>query len=68
MVDHGIESVEKRLERKKPKKGNIKIHFSIEKKGIKIVFSDDGQGVNSEVIKKKVLEKGKPKYLMSLLN
>ena len=58
MIDHGIESVEKRLERKKPKKGNIKIHFSIEKKGIKIVFSDDGQGVNSEVIKKKVLEKG----------
>lgn len=57
-VDHGIETPEKRKFIGKPETGVIK--FEAHKTGnyIYITISDDGNGIDSDVIYKKALEKG----------
>jgi two-component system, chemotaxis family, sensor kinase CheA len=56
-IDHGIEEVDKREKQGKNSTGLIKIH--VEQKNNKAIFviSDDGKGIDSENIKKKIIEK-----------
>ena len=58
MVDHGIETEKERLEKSKNQEGKIKIDFKKEEKFFLINLSDDGRGINPEIIKKILLKKG----------
>ncbi|MCX8070339.1 MAG: chemotaxis protein CheA [Thermodesulfovibrionales bacterium] len=57
-IDHGIESPEEREGKGKPRKGRIII--SAYQKGTLIVIevSDDGKGIDLEVVKRKAINKG----------
>lgn len=57
-VDHGIERPEERVARGKPAEG--KLHLSAEQRSGRIVISlsDDGAGINREVVLKKAIDKG----------
>ncbi len=46
-VDHGIENVG----------GNIEVNFKLEESGLRIIVADNGNGINIEKLKTKVLEK-----------
>jgi two-component system chemotaxis sensor kinase CheA len=56
--DHGIEKPEERIKRGKSDKGTISIHAFHEAGQINITITDDGSGIDPEIIKKKVIEKG----------
>lgn len=58
-VDHGIESPPERVSLGKPEAGEILIEFAIVSPGqsspwLKITFSDDGRGVDPELIRRKL--------------
>jgi len=57
-VDHGIETPETRLANGKPAEG--KLHLSAEQRSGRIVISlsDDGAGINREIVLKKAIDKG----------
>jgi len=57
-VDHGIEKPEVRLANGKPAEGQL--HLSAEQRSGRIVISlsDDGAGINREVVLKKAIDKG----------
>ncbi len=57
-VDHGIESPEVRVANGKPAEGRL--HLSAEQRSGRIVISisDDGAGINREVVLKKAIERG----------
>lgn len=57
-VDHGIETPEERLARGKPAEGRL--HLSAEQRSGRIVISisDDGAGINREVVLRKAIERG----------
>ncbi len=57
-IDHGIETPEERTRAGKPPQG--KIVFSAEHSGghVIITISDDGRGIDPEIIKAKAIEKG----------
>lgn len=57
-VDHGIERPEVRIAAGKPAEG--KLHLSAEQRSGRIVISlsDDGAGINREVVLRKAIEKG----------
>jgi len=57
-VDHGIEMPEDRIAAGKPAEG--KLHLSAEQRSGRIVISlsDDGAGINRDVVLRKALEKG----------
>lgn len=57
-ADHGIEMPEKRIELGKPEAGTIRLSFHETPDEITVQLSDDGKGINTEQIKKKVIEKG----------
>lgn len=57
-VDHGIESPEARKEAGKPVSGKVELTSRREKGYVWIEISDDGKGIDAEVIKRKALEKG----------
>ncbi|OQY10256.1 MAG: chemotaxis protein CheA [Marinitoga sp. 4572_148] len=57
-IDHGIESVEERIKKGKPKKGTIKLSAWHEGDGVVITVEDDGKGLDREVIANKAIEKG----------
>jgi len=57
-LDHGIELPEVREEIGKPRKGKIILSASKLKDHVLIEVTDDGKGLDPEVIKKKALEKG----------
>lgn len=57
-VDHGIESVDERIQNGKPETGKITINASREKGVIKITVSDDGRGINFSKVRKKTVELG----------
>ncbi len=57
-IDHGIEPKEQRLELGKPSKGKIVLSAYHEGNYIIIKTTDDGGGMDPEVLKKKALEKG----------
>ena len=61
-LDHGIESVESRIAKNKDKNAQIKIHTERFENNnddwIRIIFSDDGRGMDIEKIKRKISAKG----------
>ena len=57
-MDHGIESIEKRLEEGKIEEGTIYLRAFHGEGHVFIEVQDDGAGINSEVIFKKALAKG----------
>jgi two-component system, chemotaxis family, sensor kinase CheA len=56
-ADHGIETPEVRLKKKKPEKGTIRLSASHEGGTIIIEIADDGRGLNIPNIKRKALER-----------
>lgn len=59
-VDHGIESVEDRLSRGKPKAGVITINAFRKKDRVVIEVADDGAGINVSRIKERAKANGVP--------
>ncbi len=57
-IDHGIEAPEERERLGKPRRGKVKLHAEKMKDYVIIEVSDDGKGLDAEVIKKKAVEKG----------
>jgi two-component system chemotaxis sensor kinase CheA len=57
-VDHGIETIEERRRLGKPERGTL--HVSARQTGDSIVIevTDDGKGMDAEVIRRKAVEKG----------
>ena len=58
VVDHGIESPEKRLAAGKPAPGRLYLRAFHEGGQVNIEISDDGAGIDVERVKQKALEKG----------
>ena len=57
-VDHGIESREQRAQTSKPEHGTVSLNLSREGGEIVLTLTDDGAGINLDVIKAKALERG----------
>ena len=57
-VDHGIEKPEERVALGKSETGNISITCSRESGSMKIIISDDGQGIDHEKIRQKAVREG----------
>ena len=57
-VDHGIDSSEARIKAGKPEKGMVKLRAFHRGGNIVIEISDDGRGLDKDVILKKAVEKG----------
>jgi len=57
-ADHGLETEAERIEAGKPPKGKVTLDAYLKDSSAIIMVSDDGRGINTESIKKKVLEKG----------
>ena len=57
-VSHGIEDKTKRAKRKKPVKGVITLDAKYARDNVVIMVSDDGHGIDAEVIREKIVEKG----------
>jgi len=56
-IDHGIEFPDERIKNGKPEFGNIKINISEYENSYRIIYSDDGIGLDAEKIKAKAIEK-----------
>jgi two-component system chemotaxis sensor kinase CheA len=56
-ISHGIESEDERIAQGKPARGTVRLMARSEKDSIVIEITDDGRGINPEVIKKKAIEK-----------
>ncbi len=57
-IDHGIENPEDRLAAKKPEVGVIELNISRQGTDVIVTFSDDGKGIDHNVIKAKALKQG----------
>ncbi len=57
-IDHGVETPEQRIAAGKPDYGTIKLEASHQNGRLHISVSDDGRGVDIEVLRQSVLEKG----------
>lgn len=57
-VDHGLESPQERAAAGKPESGNISLTVAHDKDHIEIVITDDGRGMDPELLKLKAVEKG----------
>ncbi|MDR1912141.1 MAG: response regulator [Helicobacteraceae bacterium] len=57
-ADHGIESGEKRLALGKPETGKVELKAYNEGNSIVVEITDDGKGLDSDLLKSKALEKG----------
>lgn len=59
MVDHGIEKPDERMHSGKPAQGKISITLETHAPAaLKIIFRDDGRGVDIDSVRQKALEKG----------
>ena len=67
-IDHGIESVERRRELKKPDHGIIKFTAFYSGNNVFIQVQDDGAGMNPEYLREKAIEKGFIKVTDHLTN
>lgn len=56
--DHGIESVEQRINSGKPETGRIELKAYQDGNNVVIEVGDDGQGIDAEKVKKKAIERG----------
>ena len=57
-VDHGLESTEGRKEAGKSEAGNVSINCYHEGNNLIIEITDDGKGIDADIIKRKAIEKG----------
>ena len=57
-ADHGLESAELRAQRGKPEVGSINLNAFQEGNNVIIEVSDDGNGIDTENVKKKAVERG----------
>ena len=57
-IDHGIEPTEERIANGKPEQGVIKLDAYHQGGNIVIEISDDGRGINPDIILAKAIEKG----------
>jgi two-component system chemotaxis sensor kinase CheA len=57
-VDHGLEGPDERERAGKPRKGTVRLVASQRGERIVIVVSDDGRGMNPDVLRRKAVEKG----------
>ncbi|HPD33259.1 MAG TPA: chemotaxis protein CheA [Candidatus Kapabacteria bacterium] len=57
-LDHGIETPEERIAKGKPETGTIHLAARYDGNEILITVSDDGAGMNPDIIKKKAIERG----------
>ena len=57
-ADHGLESAEVRKERGKPETGTINLNAFQEGNNVIIEVSDDGNGIDTEKVKAKAVERG----------
>lgn len=56
-VSHGIESAEERVKNGKSEIGTVKLHAKAERDSVVIEISDDGKGINADLIRKKLISK-----------
>jgi chemotaxis protein histidine kinase CheA/DNA-binding response OmpR family regulator len=56
-ISHGIEKPEERLKKGKPEAGNVHIRAFIQGNQTVISVSDDGAGIDPEIVKQKAIEK-----------
>jgi two-component system chemotaxis sensor kinase CheA len=56
-LDHGVEAPEKRVEKGKPRQGQVTLRASRERDHVVIQVEDDGAGLDVEQIKRKAIEK-----------
>ncbi len=57
-ADHGLESAEVRKERGKPEVGSIRLNAFQEGNNVIIEVGDDGNGIDTEHVKEKAIERG----------
>ncbi|WP_424682526.1 chemotaxis protein CheA [Frateuria sp. YIM B11624] len=57
-LDHGLEMPDERLKAGKSRRGTVRLSASQRGERIVIAVSDDGRGMNPEVLKRKAVEKG----------
>jgi len=57
-VDHGIETPEQREKAEKPRQGTVVLSAAQEGDHILLSISDDGKGMDAEVLRRKAVEKG----------
>jgi two-component system chemotaxis sensor kinase CheA len=57
-ADHGLENAELRKKRGKPEKGSIYLNAFQEGNNVIIEVSDDGNGIDTEAVKEKAVERG----------
>ena len=57
-ADHGLESEELRIERGKPEVGTIRLKAFQEGNNVIIEVGDDGNGIDTEAVKAKAIERG----------
>ena len=57
-ADHGLESAELRAERGKPETGTIFLNAYQEGNNVVIIVGDDGNGIDTEAVKRKAIERG----------
>ncbi|MCI5492507.1 MAG: chemotaxis protein CheA [Lachnospiraceae bacterium] len=57
-ADHGLENAELRAERGKPEVGSINLNAFQEGNNVIIEVSDDGNGIDTEKVKSKAIERG----------
>lgn len=58
ILDHGIETIDERLQLGKDEFGNISCSITESEKGINIEISDDGRGIDRNRIVQKAIQKG----------
>lgn len=56
-IDHGIETTEERIANGKPETATIKVEASHNMGMLSILISDDGRGVDMQVLRKRILDK-----------
>jgi two-component system, chemotaxis family, sensor kinase CheA len=57
-LDHGIEDTEERIKRGKPKQGKITLRAFYSGANVHILVSDDGAGIDTDMIREKAIAKG----------
>jgi two-component system chemotaxis sensor kinase CheA len=57
-VDHGVETIEKRIAANKPEKSIVELSARQEGDHILITIKDDGRGMRPDIIRNKAVEKG----------
>lgn len=56
-VSHGIEKTEDRKNTKKPSTATVTLEANLEKDNVVLSVSDDGKGIDANIIKQKIIEK-----------